>query len=365
MEKHSVDIVSVFKMMPGSNVLVQPDTPRFTIVAASDDYLQATGRNRDELIGKGLFEAFPNNPEDAAQTSEKTVQASLEYVLAHKEPHHLPVQRYDVAGDGRYHERYWTAVNKPVFNNEGEVAFIIHSIEDVTARIKNQQHQVRESEEKYRQLFESMDQGFCVVEMIFDEENKPIDYRFLEINPVFEKQTGIKDATGKTVRELVPALESYWFELYGKVALTGEPMRFSQGSAALGRWFDVYAYRIGNSSSRKIALLFTDATERKRAEDAIRQSEQQVRALVESAPFPIGVYIGREMKITFVNQSIIDVWGKGADVVGKLYSEVLPELAGQRIYQQLDDVYTTGKPFHAKNQRVDLVVDGTLQPFYF
>lgn len=91
----------------------------------------------------------------------------------------------------------------------------------------------------------------------------------------------------------------------------------------------------------------------------------QLQSMVESAPFPIGVYVGREMRIALVNQSIINVWGKGPEVVGKTYAEVLPELAGTGIYEQLQNVYTTGEPHHANNQRVDLVVDGTLQEFYF
>ncbi|MGN6400429.1 MAG: PAS domain-containing sensor histidine kinase [Flavisolibacter sp.] len=108
-----------------------------------------------------------------------------------------------------------------------------------------------------------------------------------------------------------------------------------------------------------------DATEQEANMRRLQQSEQQVRAIIESAPFPIGVYTGKEMRIQFLNQSIIDVWGKGQGLIGKTYSEVLPELADQNIYEQLDYVYTTGKPFHKRNQRVDLVVDGKLQAFYF
>jgi PAS domain S-box-containing protein len=94
-------------------------------------------------------------------------------------------------------------------------------------------------------------------------------------------------------------------------------------------------------------------------------SEHKIRNMVASAPFPIGVYVGREMRIELVNQSIMDVWGKGNDVVGKTYHEVLPELKGTGIYEQLDRVFMEGRPYHARNQRVDLVVDGRLQPFYF
>lgn len=94
-------------------------------------------------------------------------------------------------------------------------------------------------------------------------------------------------------------------------------------------------------------------------------SEQKVRSVVESAPFPIGVYSGREMRIELLNQAIIDTWKRGADLIGKTYAEVLPELAGTGVYERLDEVFTTGIPYHAEHQRVDLTVDGILQPFYF
>ena len=109
----------------------------------------------------------------------------------------------------------------------------------------------------------------------------------------------------------------------------------------------------------------TDINDLKQAETLIQTSEQRIRSIVESAPFPIGVYIGREMKIALANQSILDVWGKGNDVIGKLYFEILPELDNQDIFTQLENVYDTGIPFHAKNQRVDLEINGELVPFYF
>lgn len=97
----------------------------------------------------------------------------------------------------------------------------------------------------------------------------------------------------------------------------------------------------------------------------LQASEHRARNIVSGAPFPIGVYTGREMRIVMANQAILDVWGKGGDVTGRTYHEILPELKDSGIYEQLDQVFTTGEPYHARNQRVDLVVDGKLQPFYF
>ena len=131
---------------------------------------------------------------------------------------------------------------------------------------------LRQNEERYRNLFNSIDEGFCVIQMIFDEHEKPFDYRFLEVNPSFEKQSGLHDAAGKRMREFAPDFEASWFERYGDVALTGEPVRFANESKELHSWFDVYAFRIGGPESRKVAILFTNVTERKQAEQALRES---------------------------------------------------------------------------------------------
>lgn len=95
------------------------------------------------------------------------------------------------------------------------------------------------------------------------------------------------------------------------------------------------------------------------------EKEQQIRQMVSNSPFPIALYVGREMRIVQANQALIDVWGKGDDVIGKTYHEVLPELEDQSVYDQLATVYDTGVPFHARNQRIDLFIDSKLQTFYF
>lgn len=131
---------------------------------------------------------------------------------------------------------------------------------------------LRESEARYRTLFGSIDEGFCVIEMLFDHGGRPRDYRFLEANPAFVRQTGLADAVGRTMRELAPAHEPHWFDIYGNVAVSGEPVRFEAQAAQLGRWFDVYAFRIGEPPARRVALLFNDISARKAAEAAARES---------------------------------------------------------------------------------------------
>jgi PAS domain S-box-containing protein len=90
---------------------------------------------------------------------------------------------------------------------------------------ERQTDKLRESEERYRALFNAIDSGFCIIEVLFDEVGTPVDYRFDEFNPAFEQQTGLRDAQGRRVRELVPQHEEHWFQIYGEVAVTGTPAR--------------------------------------------------------------------------------------------------------------------------------------------
>src|SRR5699024_6290748 len=116
----------------------------------------------------------------------------------------------------------------------------------------------------------SIDEGFCIIEVLFDKDNKPYDYRYLEVNRAFEKQTGLQKATGKTMRELVPEHEQYWFDRYGQVARTGKPARFENAANALGHYYEVYVFPTGEPGKNMVAVLFNDIKERKQNEE--RQS---------------------------------------------------------------------------------------------
>ncbi|HST58897.1 MAG TPA: PAS domain-containing sensor histidine kinase, partial [Longimicrobium sp.] len=145
----------------------------------------------------------------------------------------------------------------------------------------------RQSDARYRTLFDSIDEGFCVVEVLFDEADQPVDYRFVEVNPAFVKHTGLPpDAVGRCAREMLPGLEEHWFQIYGGVARTGQPSRFESGSEAMGRWFDVFAFRVDEPGQHRVAILFTDVTEHKRAElerEALLREAQAARAEAEAA----------------------------------------------------------------------------------
>ena len=172
-----------------------------------------------------------------------------------------------VAKDGA--ERIIEDSAAPILGNDGRITGVVLVFHDASQKRRAERALVR-SEEQYRALFTSIDEGYCVIEMLYDDD-RPVDYRFLEVNPAFEEHTGLRDATGKRVRELAPGHEAHWFETYGRVAETGEPTRFENEAKAMGgRWFDVYAFRLGEPEERKVAVLFTDITERKRLERTLR-----------------------------------------------------------------------------------------------
>lgn len=222
-----------------------------------------------DLIGRDFGEVLSILwPAPVAQETERIFRRTLET----GEPHHTP-ELAAVRADRGVTEYYDWRVHRTTLpdGRNAVVCYFTGISEQVAAR-----QAIAASEEHYRTLFTSIDEGFCVIEMIFDDHDRPVNYRFIEINPAFERQTGLRDALGKTVRELVPGLEDYWFETYGSVALTGEPVRFINHVQGIDqRWFEVYAFRLGAPESRRVALLFSDITERRCAEEALRMADQR------------------------------------------------------------------------------------------
>ncbi|WP_126173727.1 hybrid sensor histidine kinase/response regulator [Altericroceibacterium xinjiangense] len=150
---------------------------------------------------------------------------------------------------------------------------------EARARLK----ELKQGEERYRSLFESIEAGFCIVEMQFDGNGVARDYRFVEANPAFERQTGLADVVGKSVRKLAPKLERHWLDIYGQVARTGSPARFEQFAAPLGRWFDVYAFPTADGARDRVAILFYDITQRRAIEQELRDLTASLEQRVTEA----------------------------------------------------------------------------------
>ena len=194
------------------------------------------------------------------------------------------------------------------------------------------------SEEKYRTILDSIDQGFCVIEVLFDDADNAMDFRFLEVNRVFEKQTGIANAVGRWIREILPALEEHWFQTYGQIALTGEPRRFENQALALGRFYDVYAFRVGRPEQRHVAVLFNDITERKRAEEMLRGLSAELRQTLHTAGIGL-IHCSRDLRYLSANPAYGRLVGLPVEqIVGTPMIDVLGQTAFESIRPHVERV---------------------------
>ncbi|KFI05266.1 diguanylate cyclase [Massilia sp. BSC265] len=238
--------------------VVQMD-PEGRITLVNQKYCDLVQRTEAELLGASVLDVTAPDSLPVTQEAVQRLAAGEAGVVIEKE--YLRCDGSCIPATSSVN-----ALRGPNGEFQGLVAIVVDTTESRRAAEK-----LRASEERYRTLFESVDQGFCILEMIFDEQERPVDYRFLEMNPMFEVHTGLRDAVGKTAKELIPTLDDFWFETYGRVATTGEPVRFENPAPAMERWFDVYATRLGGPDSRRVALLFSDITARKQSEETLRK----------------------------------------------------------------------------------------------
>ena len=180
------------------------------------------------------------------------------------------VEHRILSGSGHY--RWFMVRAEPYFDPESGVTLRWFGTSTDVHDARMTMSALTKSEARYRNLFNSIDEGFCIVEVLFDDVGKAIDYRFCEVNATFVQQTGLVNAEGKRMRDLAPAHEEHWFEIYGEVVRTGEAVRFENEAKALGRWYDVYAFPADGEKSDRVAILFKDITERKRQDREMQQA---------------------------------------------------------------------------------------------
>jgi PAS domain S-box-containing protein len=288
-----------------------------------------------------------------------------EQVRVSGEPTWREDQLIPIYRNGRLEDVYWTFSYSSVLNDDGEHGGILVTCVETTEKVKNYQ-ELLESEDSLRFAIEATELGTWdynpTTNLIYGNnrlrslfgvaDDKAIDLN-VAINVVIESD---RDRVQRAIERALLCESGGEYDITYTIVRPDQNKRIvrSKGRA----WFndDRICYRFNGT--------LQDVTEQHIARQKADDSAQQLRAVVDSAPFPIGVYVGREMRITVANPSILKVWDR-QDVIGKRYAEVLPELENQQIYDKLDAVYMTGVPFHARHQRVDLVVGGSLQPFYF
>ena len=261
-----------------------------------------TGYKRDELIGTSFLKK--------GILSAGQIPAAAKMLLRNKAGHPTGPEKFDLTRkDGVIVP---VEVSSQPVKIRGEQV-ILGIARDITERLQAEQT-LRESEEQYRNLFNSMLNGFALHEMIYDDGGKPIDYRFIEVNPAFEKMTGLMgaDIVGKTALEVLLGLEPIWIENYGKVVLTGEPLLFEQYAQEFDKHFEVFAF---SPEKNQFVTVFSDITERRNFTRELQQERDKAQKYLDVAEVMI-VAINEEGEITLVNQ-------KGAGILGYKIEELI------------------------------------------
>ena len=201
---------------------------------------------------------------------------------------------------------------------------LIYLAHDITER-KRAEEALHESEEKFRTIFNSIDEGFCIAEILYADDRQAVDHRIIEANPAFEKHTGLKNPAGRLASELMPGVEQFWNDIYARVVATGASYQSEQYSPAFGRWFEVEISRVGDEFNRRVAVVFRDITERKQTEAALRESQDRFQAIMDNSPALIFLK-DVEGRYLLVNRSFEEAFHLvNRDVIGKTDKDIFSQ----------------------------------------
>ena len=326
----STELQRIFRSLPGLFLAVKPDA-NFTVLAVSDELLRATSNAGRDVIGLSLAEAFPESEATTQARGLANVRASLQRVIATRQPDQMPAQRYDVRlpehEGGGFAERYWSPVHSPVLNDVGEIDYIIQRVEDASAKANR----------NAVAILESITEGFFTLDR---------QWRFDYVNPEAHRILGVKEGelSGQVLWNFYPGLEGTEFERnYMRTMNAREKSSFTAYYAQQGRWYEVTTF----PAPEGIAVYFRDVSARKVLE---AESERQ-RLIFETAlnSTPDFVYVfDTEHRALYANAALQRTWGV-EDVRGKKWMDLGYEQWHADLHdEEIDRVISTRAPIRGE-----------------
>ncbi len=319
----SVNIVSVFASIPGCHLILLPNAPQFTIVEATDAYLAATYCKRDEIIGRGVFQALTDNPKNLQASGVKNLTASLQQVLQQKTEHCMADQRYDVYNPTKneFEHRVWRPTNKPVIDDNGNVQYIIHSVEDITATLALQEQsqltdkKLQESESLFRNMVEQTPVAILLSrgeDVVIESLNAPM----LQ----YMNKTSFEEVLGKKMLEVLPELKGQQaLQTVINVQRTGIPYRGDEQAVdlivnnKLERHYFHFSYTPIMESGKIMGVLHIalDVTRQVESRKKIEEGQEQLKRFKFMADHAKDPFIPMREDGTFayLNQRALDAWG--------------------------------------------------------
>ncbi|OJT20020.1 hypothetical protein BO221_33015 [Archangium sp. Cb G35] len=377
----ALDFRAVFESVPEPLLVLAPDPPRFTIIAVSEAYLRATLTRRQDILGRALFEVFPDNPADPTATGVSNLRSSLERVLHGRAPEAMAVQKYDIPlREGGFEERFWSPLNTPVLDAHGEVTCIIHRVEDVTelvyiqrkgleqtavmnalrtrsgemeVEIYRRAQQLQEANRQLREANEELarqrtrakdseDRMTGVLESITDAFFA-LDgqWRFTYINRRAEELLGHRreQLLGKVLWEEFPETwDSPFSRGYRQAMQEQKPLEFEAFSAILDRWFQAHLY----PTPQALSVYFHDVTEHRRMREALRESELRYRAIFDHSMDGV-LLTAPDGRVLMANQASTGMFGYTEEELRRLGRQAVVDPSDPRLQAALDERRRSGR----------------------
>ena len=338
----SANFWAVFEAAPDAYLLLAPDPPRFTMVAANDTRLRVTMTRREDIIGRPLFEVFPDNPSDPAATGVRNLQASLHEVLRTRKPHRMALQKYDIrTPGGGFEERYWDPLNSPVLDDTGNLIYIIHRVEDVTEQVR--------SGSRLRILESVVTTANDAVVVTEPEPLEGAGPRIVYVNDAFTRMTGYapEEVIGRTPRMLqgegtdLETTRRIRAALRRREPVRAELLNYRKDGSPF--WVEISIAPVLDDGGSVVqwTSVQRETTERRQAEEttlrltretAARAQEVQARREIESILESItdAFYaLDRESRFTYVNRRAEEILQRPRDeLIGRKVWEEFPEAVG-------------------------------------
>jgi PAS domain S-box-containing protein len=358
----SIDVQSVLNALPGSCLVLLPDAPQFTIVGVTENYLADTYLKREDIIGRGVFEALTDDPGNPIATGVKNLTASLHHVLEHKKEHGMADQRYDILNPdtGKWEYRIWRPLNKPVPDAAGNVQCIIHWVEDVTekTRLETQAklatEKLAESEARFRNMIEQAPVAITLTrgqDLVIESINAPM-------LKLMNKPPG-ENVIGKKMADVLPELKGQpALQRVLEVQATGKPFKGNElpvdlmtGGKLERRYFNFsYTVVVEPDATAAVLHVAVDVTEQVEARRKLVESEERFRLMADISPNLVWM-LNPDGSYKYINQTSLDYLGiTQEEIAAKGWESYLHPDDLKRVSQTITKAMRAGKTYSCEHR---------------
>src|SRR3970040_17546 len=373
----------------------------FNIVTATDNFLKVTMTEREDITDKNIFDVFPENPNEESPDSISNLRRSLDSVLLKKTSDKVSLIKYDIkkpaSEGGAFEERYWKTINSPILDSNDNGTHIMMVVEDVTKRKKlvsknkqlkksltllaesyefseeiigtimdpmlvlNQDFKIKSASKSYCQKY-AIDKEDTEGVSLFEINNKQWDFpefrnlltNMLSTSIVFNNVEITHDFSGFGRKTILLSANYIFQKIHDEKTILLAIQDISE------------VRRLSMKLQAKEKKEFENLLEiQKKASKEIEDSNKRFNMVLLQSPFAIAILKGRDMVVSLANESIKEMWGKGKNVEGQKFNDILPELIDKEFPLLLDNVFTTGIPFYGNELLAPIVYDGESRDSYF